>query len=153
MAVSKSPGSTTPRRAPATSVPAKPCAAPPSSTPGAIPTSTSAATAIPAKAAIITLTVEHRAALAMPSVTLELAQRANALAREVSEQRTPQTPRPVPSTSASPPLSPMSNTRCRLPSCVRAAVSVPPPLYQRLAALTAADRLGKSDQGYRLAGR
>jgi RecA-family ATPase len=42
----------------------------------------------------ITLTVEHRAAPAMPSVTLELAQRANALALEVSEQRTPQTPAP-----------------------------------------------------------
>ena len=31
----------------------------------------------------ITLTIEHRAAPAMPSVTLELAQRANALALEV----------------------------------------------------------------------
>ena len=40
----------------------------------------------------ITLTVEHRAAPAMPSVTLELAQRANALALEVIEPRTPQTP-------------------------------------------------------------
>ena len=42
----------------------------------------------------ITLTVEHRAAPAMPSVTLELAQRANALALEVIEPRTPQTPTP-----------------------------------------------------------
>jgi hypothetical protein len=49
---SPSSSSTTPRRAPATSAPAKPCAVPPSSTPGAIPTSTSAATAIPATAAI-----------------------------------------------------------------------------------------------------
>ncbi len=40
----------------------------------------------------ITLTVEHRAAPAMPSVTLELAQRANALALEVIEPRTRQTP-------------------------------------------------------------
>ena len=42
----------------------------------------------------ITLTVEHRAAPAMPSVTLELAQRANALALEVVERRMPQTPAP-----------------------------------------------------------
>ena len=42
----------------------------------------------------ITLTVEDRAAPAMPSVTLELAQRANALALEVIEPRTPQTPTP-----------------------------------------------------------
>ncbi len=42
----------------------------------------------------ITLTVEHRAAPAMPSVTLELAQRANALALEVIEPRMPQTPAP-----------------------------------------------------------
>src|SRR6202040_1375186 len=40
----------------------------------------------------LTLTVEHRAAPAMPSVTIDLAQRANALALEVIEPRTPQTP-------------------------------------------------------------
>jgi RecA-family ATPase len=45
--------STTPRRAPATSAPVRPCEAPPSSMPGAIPTSTSAATTIPAKMAIL----------------------------------------------------------------------------------------------------
>jgi hypothetical protein len=69
-------------------------AAPPSSMPGAIPTSTSVATGISREAGDTTLTVEHRAAPAMPSVTLELAQRANALAFEVSEQRTPQTAAP-----------------------------------------------------------
>jgi len=42
----------------------------------------------------ITLTVEHRAAPAMPALTLELAQRENALALEVIERRTPQTPPP-----------------------------------------------------------
>src|SRR6202049_3184075 len=42
----------------------------------------------------LTLTVEHRAAAAMPAVTLELAQRANAVALEVIERRTPQTPAP-----------------------------------------------------------
>jgi NTE family protein len=42
----------------------------------------------------LTLTVEHRAAPAMPTVMLELAQRANALALEVIERRPPQTPPP-----------------------------------------------------------
>jgi RecA-family ATPase len=42
----------------------------------------------------LTLTVEHRAAPAMPAVTLELAQRANALALEVIDRRQPQTPPP-----------------------------------------------------------
>ena len=101
----------------------------------------------------ITLTVEHRAAPAMPSVTLELAQRANALALEVSEQRTPQTPAPssvderitAALTDVEHPL-PFAELRARCR--VRTAT-----LYERLAALTAAGRLGKSDQGYRLAGR
>jgi len=94
-----------------------------------------------------------RAAAAMPAVTLELAQRANALALEVIERRMPQTPvsssvderitdalanadRPLPF--------PELRARCR----VRTAT-----LYERLAALTAAGRLGRSDQGYHLAGR
>ena len=101
----------------------------------------------------ITLTVEHRAAPAMPSVTLELAQRANALALEVIEPRTPQTPTPssvdkritAALTDVNRPLPFVElRARCR----VRTAT-----LYERLAALTAAGRLGKSDQGYRLAGR
>ena len=101
----------------------------------------------------ITLTVEHRAAPAMPSVTLELAQRANALALEVIEPRTPQTPTPssideritAALTDVNRPL-PFAELRAR--RRVRTAT-----LYERLAALTAAGRLGKSDQGYRLAGR
>ena len=101
----------------------------------------------------IALTVEHRAAPAMPGVTLELAQRANALALEVIEPRTPQTPTPASLdqritaalVDVNRPL-PFAElrTRCR----VRTAT-----LYERLAALTAAGRLRKSDQGYRLAGR
>src|SRR6202049_1209927 len=75
----------------------------------------------------IPLTVEHRAAPAMPSVTLELAQRANALALEVIEPRTRRRRLPVPSTSASLPHSPMSTARCRSPSCARGAASAPPP--------------------------
>ena len=88
----------------------------------------------------------------MPSVTLELAQRANALALEVNEQRTPQTPAPssvderitAALTDVEHPL-PFAELRARCR--VRTAT-----LYERLAALTAAGRLGKSDQGYRLAG-
>jgi hypothetical protein len=101
----------------------------------------------------LTLTAEHRAAPTMPTVILELAQRANALALEAIERRQPQTPpqssvderitaalaeaaRPLPFAEL--------RARCR----VRTAT-----LYERLAALTAAGRLGKSHQGYRLAGR
>jgi RecA-family ATPase len=100
----------------------------------------------------ITLTVEHRAAPAMPAITLELVERENALALEVSERRDPQTP-PQTSvderitaalTQAARPI-PFAELRgiCR----VRTAS-----LYQSLAALTAAGRLVKSDQGYRLTG-
>jgi hypothetical protein len=86
----------------------------------------------------------------MPAITLELVERENALALEVSERRVPQT---LPQTSvderitaaltkAARPI-PFAELRgiCR----VRTAS-----LYQCLAALTAAGRLVKSDQGYRL---
>jgi hypothetical protein len=100
----------------------------------------------------LSLSVEHRAAPSIPSMALQLAQRGDALALEVLDRRTPQTP--VPSsvderiaaalTDVDRPL-PFSElrTRCR----VRTAT-----LYERLAALTAAGRLLRSDQGYRLTG-
>jgi hypothetical protein len=100
----------------------------------------------------LSLSVEHRAAPSIPSMALQLAQRGDALALEVLDRRTPQTP--VPSsvderiaaalTDADRPL-PFSElrTRCR----VRTAT-----LYERLAALTAVGRLLRSDQGYRLTG-
>jgi hypothetical protein len=101
----------------------------------------------------LTLTAEHRAAPAMPTVTLELAQRANALALEVIEPHAPQTPPPssvderitTALTDAAGPL-PFSELRglCR----VRTAS-----LYERLAALTTAGRIVKSEQGYRLTPR
>ena len=101
----------------------------------------------------ITLTAEHRAAPAIPTVTLELAQRANALALEVIERHAPQTPPPssvderitTALTAAAGPL-PFSELRglCR----VRTAS-----LYERLAALTTAGRIVKSEQGYRLTPR
>ena len=100
----------------------------------------------------ITLTVEHRASPAMPSVTLELAQRANALGLEVVERRMPQTPAPssvderitAALTDVNRPL-PFSELRARCR--VRTAT-----LYERLAALIAAGQLDRSEGGYRLAG-
>jgi RecA-family ATPase len=107
----------------------------------------------PREGSDLTLTVEHRAAAAMPTVTLELAQRANALALEVIERRTPHTSAPssvderitaaLTNVDHSLPFSEL-RARCR----VRTAT-----LYERLAALTAAGRLGRSDQGYHLASR
>jgi RecA-family ATPase len=72
----------------------------------------------------LTLTVEHRAASAMPAVTLELAERANALAQAAHPQ-------------------PFADLRalCRLRTTT---------LYQRLAAMTAAGRIVKSADGYLL---
>ena len=107
----------------------------------------------PREGSDLTLTVEHRAAAAMPTVTLELAQRANAVALEVIERRTPQTPAPssvderitAALTNVDRPL-PFSELRARCR--VRTAT-----LYEHLAALTAAGRLGRSDQGYHLASR
>jgi AAA domain len=55
----------------------------------------------PREGSDLMLTVERRAAAAMPTVTLELAQRANALVLEIIERRTPHTSAPAPSTSAS----------------------------------------------------
>jgi RecA-family ATPase len=98
----------------------------------------------------LTLTVEHRAAPAMPTVALELAHRADALALEVIDRRSPQAP-PASSvderitaalSDADNPI-PFAELRglCR----VRTAT-----LYEHLAALTTAGRLVKSEQGYRL---
>src|SRR5215469_8533349 len=98
----------------------------------------------------LTLTVEHRAAPALPAITLELVERGHALALEVSERRPPQMPPPTSLderitavlTKTARPV-PFLELRgiCR----VRTAR-----LYQRLAALTAAGRLVKSDKGYSL---
>ncbi|HWO86388.1 MAG TPA: AAA family ATPase [Stellaceae bacterium] len=98
----------------------------------------------------LTLTVEHRAAPAMPSVTIDLAQRANALALEVIERRQPQTPTQnsvderitaALAEAARPLAFSELRGRCR----IRTAS-----LYERLAAMTTAGRLVKSDHGYRL---
>ncbi len=101
----------------------------------------------------ITLTVEHRAALAMSAVTLELAQRANALALQVSERSALQPPAPSSlderiAAALADADHPLPFTELRARCRVRTAT-----LYERLTVLTAAGRLGKSDLGYRLAGR
>jgi len=98
----------------------------------------------------LTLTVEHRAAPAMPTITLELAQRHNALALEVLEQRASPT---APSSSIDERITtaltdaarPLPFSQLRGLCHVRTAS-----LYERLAALTAAGRLVKSGEGYRL---
>ena len=98
----------------------------------------------------LTLTVEHRAAPAMPTIALELAQRADALALEVSDRRTPQTPphRSVDeriATALAGVDRPLPFAELRALCRVRTAT-----LYERLAALTEQGSLIRSDDGYRL---
>ena len=84
----------------------------------------------------------------MPAVTLELAQRANALALEVIDREPRRRRRPLPRrahhcrTHRNRPL-PFAELRARCR--VRTAT-----LYERLAALTAAGRLGKAGNAYSL---
>jgi len=103
----------------------------------------------------IVLTVESRAASAMPSVTLQLAQRANALALEATQPHGEPEPSAEPASvddrltaalAAADRPRPFSELRacCR----VRAAT-----LYERLAAMTAAGYIIKSAAGYRLVDR
>ena len=102
----------------------------------------------------LSLAVEHRAAPPLGPMAVALAQRGPALALEVVDR-----PEQAPASAAPSPLDdrivaalaeangsmpfPELRERCR----VRAAT-----LYQRLAALSAADRIVKTDTGYRLAG-
>ena len=103
----------------------------------------------------LTLTVEHRAASAMPTLTLELAERANALALEVVDRRSQPArvakPRSIDerilaalSDAAHPQPFAELRARCR----VRTAT-----LYQHLAAMTVTGRIVKSADGYHLAPR
>jgi hypothetical protein len=102
----------------------------------------------------LSLTVEHRAAPPLGPMAVALAQRGPALALEIVDR-----PEQAPASAAPSPLDdrivaalaaadapmpfPELRERCR----VRAAT-----LYQRLAELSAADRIVKTDTGYRLAG-
>jgi hypothetical protein len=101
---------------------------------------------------LITLTVEHRAAPSVPSLTLELVERANALALEVVDRRAPATPAPQPGSlddritaalaeAGRPQPFPELRALCR----VRTAT-----LYQRLLAMINAGRIIKSADGYSL---
>jgi len=100
----------------------------------------------------LSLSVEHRAAASLSPMTIELAQRGDALALEVVDRCAPVAPTPsslderitAALGGADRPL-PFAELRghCR----VRAAT-----LYERLAALTANGRVIKADDGYRLAG-
>ena len=99
----------------------------------------------------LSLTVEHRADPPLGPMAVALTQRGPALALEVVDRPAPATAPPSPlddrivaalaDTSGSMPF-PELRDRCR----VRAAT-----LYQRLAALTAAGRVVKTDTGYHLA--
>ena len=99
----------------------------------------------------LSLSVEHRAAASMAPVSIELAQRGNALALEVVVRRDAVTPASsslderiiAALVEAGRPL-PFAELRgcCR----IRAAT-----LYERIAALTVAGRIGKADDGYHLA--
>ena len=96
------------------------------------------------------LSVEHRAAPSMPPVSLELAQRGDALALEVADRRAPVTPAAnslderitsaLAETGQPLPFADL-RSRCR----VRAAT-----LYERLAALAEGGRIVKAGDGYRL---
>jgi hypothetical protein len=103
----------------------------------------------------IVLTVEHRAASAIPSVTLALTQRADALALE-----------PIQSLDQSPPELAPSSVDERIIAALAGADQPRPfadlradcrirntTLYGRLAAMTAAGVIAKSGDGYRLVGR
>ena len=99
----------------------------------------------------LTLTVEHRAAPARPtsrsnSRNAPMPWRSRSSIGAHRKHR-----RPAPSTSASPQRSPMPTARCRSPNCVASCRVRTATLYERLAALTTAGRIVKSDDGYRLA--
>ena len=102
----------------------------------------------------IVLTVEHRAASAIPSVILALTQRADALALEPVQPHDQPVPEPAPSSvderiaaalAGADRPTPFSELRaaCRLRNTT---------LYERLAAMTAAGRIVKADDGYCLTG-
>jgi hypothetical protein len=101
----------------------------------------------------LSLSVEHRAAPSPKPLTIELAQRGEALALEVADRREPVAPKPTSLddrilgllTVADPPV-PFAELRSQ--AKVRAAT-----LLERIGALCAAGRVVKIDGGYRLADR
>jgi hypothetical protein len=104
----------------------------------------------------IVLTVEHRAAAAMPGVTLELTQRDDALALQPVQQPNHQPDRGTEPTSVDQRIT-AALAECVEPrpfSELRASCRVrTTTLYERLAAMTAAGLIVKSPDGYCLAAR
>jgi RecA-family ATPase len=99
---------------------------------------------------LITLTVEHRAAAAMPPQSLELTRRGNALALEVIERQT-QSAQAAEPRSVDDRITAALNDRPQLFAELRALCRVrTATLYQRLAAITADGRIIKSAEGYQL---
>ena len=102
----------------------------------------------------IVLTVEHRAASAIPSVTLALTQRADALALELAQPYDqPEPDATSPSVDERITAALADADRPRPFSELRAACRIRnATLYERLAAMTAAGVIAKSGDGYHLAG-
>ncbi len=103
----------------------------------------------------LTLTVEHRAASAMPTVTVELAERANALALEVVGSRSQPEKKPEPRSVDERITAALAGTTNPQPfDDLRALCRVrTATLYERLAALTTDGRVVKSADGYQLSPR
>jgi RecA-family ATPase len=96
----------------------------------------------------LTLTVEHRAAAAIPAITLGLAKRPHAVALEILQRSPPS--KPVPSSVDERIIAALSGVDRPLPFAeLRALCRIrSATLYDRLDALVAADRLAKAPQGY-----
>jgi hypothetical protein len=103
----------------------------------------------------IILTVEHRAASAMPALALELAQRDNALALEpTGVDRLPERGVALPSLDQRITAALADGEQPRPFADLRAVCRVrATTLYERLAAMTAAGTIAKSADGYRLVSR
>jgi hypothetical protein len=99
----------------------------------------------------LNLTVEHRAAPSPPSITLELAQRGDALALEIASQVATQAA--APTTIDERIIAAISETNRPLPiGELRTLCRVRNgTLYERLAALTDAGQIVRDPEGYRLA--
>jgi hypothetical protein len=96
------------------------------------------------------MTVEHRAAAAMPPQSLELTRRGNALALEVIERQA-QSGQAAEPRSIDDRITAALNDRPQLFAELRALCRVrTATLYQRLAAMTADGRIVKSAEGYQL---
>jgi AAA domain len=99
----------------------------------------------------LSLSVEHRAAPSMTSITIELAQRGTALALEIVDRRDPATP--PPSSLDERITTTLAGADAALPfaelrACCRVRATT---LYERLAVLADTGRVVKTEDGYRLA--